>query len=101
MTTETDAKVYTFRYLTAADREDFASRALVADALAPERSLLSKWRAIVKLGIHVEIGDDPGDAWLRAMCQENGEEFTRPVSAELAGALVSSGAPYRFYWWLV
>jgi len=99
-TTPTEPKVYTFRYLSIAERDGFVADSLLADALAPDRSLNLKWRSILKLGIKVLPGDTPDDAWLRAMCEENGEPFTTPVPYPIADALVNCRAAYAFYFWL-
>jgi len=101
MTTDTtEPKTFTFRFPSMVDSNNFPARSLLMDALHADHSLNLKWRSILRLGIKVLPGDDPSDAWLRAMCDENGEPYTTPVSHELASALVSCRPAYVYFFWL-
>jgi len=75
--------------------------ALLAEAKNGHESLLGiKVKALKLLGIEVEEGQTPSEAYLKAMCDENGLPFTLPAPFEIVDALQFSGA-MKFYWWLV
>ena len=74
---------------------------ILAEVLAKEQVEEVKRKALEKLGIRLRDGEKPSDAWLRAMCEENGFEFGKPVPPEIAEAITNSANVYRFYFWLV
>lgn len=76
-----------------------AGDALIFEALDPNRAAEVKVRALERLGIQARDGETPLEAWLRAMCEENGLEYTRPCPRVLADAILDSGAA-RFAWFL-
>ena len=58
-----------------------------------------KRKALERLNIACKPDQGALDAYLTAMCAENGFPNTRPVPSELTDAILSSGA-MRFVWFL-
>ena len=74
---------------------------IVAEMWAKEQMEEARRKALQNLGIELRDGEKPSDAWLRAMCEENGFEFSKPVPPEIANAIINNINVYRFYFWLV
>lgn len=74
---------------------------LLATAIMGQPVELSatKAKALGRLGIHVREGEEPLDAYIRAMCEENGVPYTIPAPTEISDAITYSEAS-RFVWWL-
>lgn len=72
---------------------------LVAEALAPAEARQKKLEVLkTRLGIEANAGEDPLQAWLRAMAEENGLPVTQPAAPELAEVVTFSDGARRFLW---
>ena len=80
--------------------EGLENKLFLADVFEAERSRQLKRRALERMGIQVRDGESPSDAWLRAMCEENGLEFRLPVPEELRRAIFETPGALRFFFWL-
>lgn len=76
------------------------ARWLVAEAQEPGQAEERKRAAVERLGIAVQPGDSASQAWLRAMCEENGFAYALPVPEALSAAIREHRPAFRFYFWL-
>ena len=77
--------------------QELINNSLIAEAFNDISDV--KRRALKKLDIECAAGMDPLEAYIRAMCTENGLEYSRPAPSELVDAIQLSGAS-RFVWFL-
>jgi len=72
---------------------------LLADTFSKDKSESVKAKVLEKMNIQVN-GLDPFHAWLKAMCEENGLEYSLPVPRELTDAILENRGASRFMFWL-
>ncbi|MEW6210616.1 MAG: hypothetical protein AB1631_19790 [Acidobacteriota bacterium] len=80
---------------------DLFCASVLAEAM--NKTSIPSWkrRAVERLGIEIRDGETPSDAWLRAMCGENGIEFTEPVDRDLADVIRENVSCLRFFFALL
>ena len=81
--------------------DDLVGQSMVQEALKPGSLDDLKAKAIAKLGITRHDDETFGQAWLRAMSEENGLAYAVPVDRRLADVLRENISAYRFYFWLI
>ena len=59
-----------------------------------------KVRLLTKLGITLQPGEIPLDAWIRHLHQINGLEYQKPAHPEITDAILSTTSACRFMWFL-
>ena len=77
--------------------QELIQNSLLAEAFSDISDV--KRRALKRLNIECAEGVNPLEAYIRAMCTENGLEYSRPAPSELVDVMMSSGAS-RFIWFL-
>ena len=77
--------------------QELINNSLLAEAFSDISDV--KRRALKRLNIECSVDVDPLEAYIRAMCAENGLEYSRPAPSELVDVMISSGAS-RFVWFL-
>ena len=73
---------------------------LLVDAFKPEKARRAKVRALAQLGLTVGDDDTPLAVWHRHLCQLNGVEYSTPLPAALADAILGSPEARRMLWFL-
>lgn len=81
---------------------DLDEHMTISSLMVPEREVdVLKRKVLGRLGITIGEGEKPYRAWLRAMCEENGLEFSIPVPREVADAILEGERSLkRFNFWL-
>jgi hypothetical protein len=79
--------------------QKLAMDTMLSDAYGNKTEYKRHW--VEKLGIIIQEGESPSNAWLRAMSEENGFEFTLPVDRRLSSAIRNFPTCYRFYFCLL
>ena len=87
--------VVTLRFFT------FPEERFAALLAAPkEQARAQAWRLLERMGIAGVEGESPLEAWLRAMCAENGLAWSIPVPDALTECIRSDRAAAQWVWFL-